>query len=258
MAEIAKYLLRSERSALEVRHHWAALTPYAATTAMFWAGGLLALWLFADVALLRVTCVFFLLFSLGWFAWMVGEWHLERFVVTDRRVLLLTGILTKRVAIMPLTKVTDLTYERTILGRLLGYGVFNIESAGQQQALSRIEFIPHPDELYQEVSGLLFGAETDDDGTGSSASGPGPHEPPQGPHGNGPDGGPHSGGPAGRGAPGRHSAPEVGAFRSGPPPPPPLSPPPPLPPLPDPPPWELPQPPEHRAVAPTTPLPTLP
>ncbi|MCW2603745.1 MAG: bacterial domain protein, partial [Pseudonocardiales bacterium] len=188
MAEIAKYLLPSERHALEVRHHWAALSGYAGTAAAFWAGGLLALYLFIDVALLRATFVFFLLFTVAWFLWMVGEWYLERFVVTDRRVLLLTGILTKRVAIMPLAKVTDLTYERTITGRLLGYGVFVIESAGQQQALSRIAYIPHPDQLYQEVSGLLFGSQSgSDDGTGSTggnaagSSGAGNGGPPQPP-----------------------------------------------------------------------------
>jgi membrane protein YdbS with pleckstrin-like domain len=175
MAEIARYLLPSERHALEVRRHWASLAGNAATTAAFWVGGLIALWLFQDVALLRITCVFFLLFSLAWFGWMVGEWQLERFVVTDRRVLLLTGILTKRIAIMPLAKVTDLTYERTVLGRVLGYGVFIIESAGQQQALSRIDFIPHPDQLYLQVSGLLFGTQSEDDGTGSTG---GPGQPP--------------------------------------------------------------------------------
>jgi hypothetical protein len=179
MSEIARYLLPSEKHAIEVRHHWAYLTPPALTTAAFWIGGLVSLWLFMDVPLLRTACLFFLLFSLLWFAWLVGEWWVERFVVTDRRVLLLTGILTKRVAIMPLAKVTDLTYERTIAGRLLGYGVFIIESAGQQQALRRIEFIPEPDALYHEVSGLLFGSQSlgEDDGTGSNSLMGGPDDP---------------------------------------------------------------------------------
>lgn len=94
---------------------------------------------------------------------------------------------------MPLAKVTDLTYERTIVGRLLGYGVFVIESAGQQQALSRIAYIPHPDQLYHEVSGLLFGSSpSTDDGTGSTggnnAGTGGPSGPPRPP---GPPGPPH-------------------------------------------------------------------
>lgn len=246
MTEIAKYLLPTERHALEVRHHWAALSGYAGTAAAFWAGGLVALYLFIDVALLRATFVFFLLFTVGWFLWMVGEWHLERFVVTDRRVLLLTGILTKRVAIMPLAKVTDLTYERTVVGRLLGYGVFVIESAGQQQALSRIAYIPHPDRLYHEVSGLLFGSQAgSDDGTGDSgANDAAPDRDAAADHPT------ESVGRHAR-AEARQARVEARHARPEPPPAPAADPPPPSVP------WELPQPADERASAPTAPLPSL-
>ncbi len=84
------------------------------------------------------------------------QWHHERFIVTDRRVLLVYGLLTQRIGVMPLSKVTDLTYERSLAGRLLGYGAFVVESAGQHQAFSRIDFLPYPDRLYHDVSMLLF------------------------------------------------------------------------------------------------------
>ena len=58
---------------------------------------------------------------------------------------------------MPLTKVTDLTYERSPLGRLLGYGTFIMESAGQDQALSRVDYLRSPDRLYQRLSQQMFG-----------------------------------------------------------------------------------------------------
>jgi uncharacterized membrane protein YdbT with pleckstrin-like domain len=97
-----------------------------------------------------------MLAGLIWFGWNWAQWYTEEFVITDRRVLLITGMIGRRVAIMPLSKVTDLTYERSIAGRLLGYGVFVVESAGQNQALSRIDYLPTPDKLYQDVSTLLF------------------------------------------------------------------------------------------------------
>lgn len=165
--KITEYLIPSESHAIEVRHHWAYLgTPIVATVA-FWIGGLIALSLSLEVPILRAACVFFLLFSLLWLAWHATEWWFERFVVTDRRVLLLTGVYAKKVAVMPLAKVTDLTYERSVPGRLLGYGSFVIESAGQQQALRRIRYLPEPLALYHEVSALLFGSRSArDDGTG--------------------------------------------------------------------------------------------
>ena len=42
-------------------------------------------------------------------------------------------------------------------GRILHYGTFIIESAGQDQALSRIDYLAHPLQRYREVSALLFG-----------------------------------------------------------------------------------------------------
>ncbi len=113
----------------------------------------------AQVEILRLVALCFMFFSLCWFAWQILDWRIERFMVTNRRVLLISGILTRNVAIMPLMKVTDLTYQQSPLGRILNYGSFILESAGQQQALSRVDFLPQPAKRYQQVSGLLFGTE---------------------------------------------------------------------------------------------------
>jgi hypothetical protein len=71
--------------------------------------------------------------------------------------MLTKGIFTHQVGMMPLTKVTDLTFERTLNGRMLGYGTMVIESAGQIQALNRIDFLPDPEEVYEAISELVFG-----------------------------------------------------------------------------------------------------
>ena len=56
---------------------------------------------------------------------------------------------------MPLSKVTDLTFERSIGGRMLGYGTLIVESAGQIQALNRIDYMPRPEEVYEALSELV-------------------------------------------------------------------------------------------------------
>jgi hypothetical protein len=40
---------------------------------------------------------------------------------------------------------------------MLGYGTMIIESAGQIQALNRIDFLPDPEEVYEAISELVFG-----------------------------------------------------------------------------------------------------
>ena len=45
---------------------------------------------------------------------------------------------------MPLTKVTDMSFKRSFPGRLLGYGEFIVESAGQDQALRNVRIYSVP------------------------------------------------------------------------------------------------------------------
>jgi hypothetical protein len=63
---------------------------------------------------------------------------------------------------MPLVKVTDMSFQRSTLGRLLGYGEFILESAGQDQALRVVDHLPYPEQLYLEVCGLIFPGRKDD------------------------------------------------------------------------------------------------
>ncbi|MBD5787796.1 PH domain-containing protein [Cellulosimicrobium terreum] len=89
--------------------------------------------------------------------WKVLEWRNEWFVATDKRLLLLYGLITHKVAMMPLTKVTDMNYGRSLVGRVLGYGQFLLESAGQDQALRRIDWVARPEATYRRICDTLFG-----------------------------------------------------------------------------------------------------
>lgn len=69
------------------------------------------------------------------------EWR-DVFVVTNWRVVRLSGVLTARVATMPINRILDMTMTRTPWGRALGYGHFVFESAAQEQGLREIKFVP--------------------------------------------------------------------------------------------------------------------
>lgn len=69
----------------------------------------------------------------------------------------LSGVFTKRAVSMPLSKITDAIYERSLLGRLLGYGLLDLESAGQA-GLDKISFLPDPDNFYRAVMSLALGS----------------------------------------------------------------------------------------------------
>ncbi|HWB73161.1 MAG TPA: PH domain-containing protein [Egibacteraceae bacterium] len=151
-----RYLTWDERKVLSVRRHPAVLVPpclhvlAAALAAMAtsppYGGKTLSdlLWWVTLGLLLR-------------FLWRGWLWSVDHIVVTDRRVFETSGVFNRNVASMPLGKVTDMTYRRNVWGRLLGYGEFIVESAGQEQALSRIDHLPQPDHFYRTLTWLVFG-----------------------------------------------------------------------------------------------------
>lgn len=158
-----RYLLPTERRVIEVRRHPAVMAwPLTQAVVVVLAAVVLS-YLTRHGGIIQTIVGILAILALLRVGWVVGDWWVERFVVTDQRVLLSSGLLARRVAMMPLRKVTDMTYERSVAGRLLGYGEFIMESAGQDQALSRVPYLPRPDALYLEVSQLLFGRGTDYD-----------------------------------------------------------------------------------------------
>lgn len=153
---LEKYLLPYEEQKLIIRRHPAVLLRYLIEA---FVGLILASVLTAFIPNGTVITVIWLLWLgvVGRMAFKVFEWSDEFFAVTGVRVMLVHGIVVRRVDMMPLTKITDLTVDRSILGRMLGYGTVVLESAGQDQALSKVEYCPEPEAIYLEISSVAFG-----------------------------------------------------------------------------------------------------
>ncbi|MCZ7421026.1 MULTISPECIES: PH domain-containing protein [unclassified Micromonospora] len=150
---VARYLFPTERYRGEWKRHWVHLaTPIivgvAATFVLGYLSGFLA---GQDVGALTTIAVLLWFAVMGWVAWRVADWWYDRFILTNKRVMVVNGIITRRVAMMPLVRVTDMKYEQTPAGRALNYGTFVLESAGQEQALREVKNLPNPNELYLRV-----------------------------------------------------------------------------------------------------------
>jgi hypothetical protein len=159
MAGEGRYLALDERLVVRMRRHPAILGKTALQTVGILVVGLtLSVWLSpSDGSDIIDTILGILILGAAVrFAWRLWEWSVERIVVTDRRLLEVSGVLTRKVGSMPLDKVTDMTYRRSFVGRILGYGAFIVESPGQKQALELINFIPQPDDFYQTVTSLVM------------------------------------------------------------------------------------------------------
>ena len=156
-ASVNRYLLPHERQVITVHQHPAVLIRPIFEVL---AGLAIAGWLTTVFAKNNGTAILII-----WILWglvflrlaiKVAEWGETYFVVTSQRFILATGLLTRKVNMMPLSKVTDMSFQRSTMGRILGYGEFILESAGQDQALNKVDHLPYPEQLYLEVCGLIF------------------------------------------------------------------------------------------------------
>jgi len=162
--DVAKYLLPGEEVIIATRRHWASLAePVVKSLPLLVIGGWLLL-LDPRNHLTSALGLIGLVVGLAYLGLHVAEWYMRHFIVSPRRMLLTSGVIARTVTLLPRRRITDLTWQETFFGQLLGYGTFRIESAGQHQALSRVTFLPHADDLYRKISELLFPGDNGDGG----------------------------------------------------------------------------------------------
>lgn len=84
-------------------------------------------------------------------------WWKSTYVVTDERVLLLQGLLSVNVSSVRLARVTETSFNRSVLGRILGYGDLKLDAAGEQLSLATLSRLPRAGEVYRLITSLLLG-----------------------------------------------------------------------------------------------------
>jgi uncharacterized membrane protein YdbT with pleckstrin-like domain len=153
---IVEYLMPQEDVVVAVRQHPIAI----AKPGLLIVAGLAAAAAVTTVGSVgsKIHLLAWLLFLvlLAWAAWKIIDWRYTYFIITENRLMLVTGVFSKNIGMMPLAKVTDMRLERSPTARALGYGKFVIESAGQEQALHDVPFVPYAKQLYQEILAMIF------------------------------------------------------------------------------------------------------
>ncbi len=163
--EFLRYLSDPEMNAdaLGGQIHWSSMLEPVLTT----AGGLFLCFLLisqmpVELAGAGSILILVMLFLIGRLAFRYWQWNRDLVFITTKRVITVTGVFTRNVAMLPLGKLTDMNYKRTILGMILKYGSFRLETAGQSQAVEMLGRIPNPDASYRHLQNLLFGRGTTD------------------------------------------------------------------------------------------------
>ena len=131
-------LADGERIALRTRQHWlATIVDGRVPWALFLASLiLLALAFTMGDGGIRTAVGYIvavgLIASLVWLGKHYWSWYAQDYIVTNRRVLKVEGIINKRSADSSLEKINDAVLEQNLFGRIFGYGDLDIMTAADE------------------------------------------------------------------------------------------------------------------------------
>lgn len=86
----------------------------------------------------------------GWSLRPWLTWQTTRIVLTSRRLVVRTGVLTKRGRDVPLSRINDVSFTCSLTDRLFGCGTLVVESAGERGTLV-LDDVPHVEALQRAL-----------------------------------------------------------------------------------------------------------
>jgi len=153
-----RLLAPGERIAFELKPHWRALiAPAIVLIVEVFVGT----WLYFSVANWSIGS-----WSLAWLQWPIliiligvaiwrvlvpfARWLTTQYVFTSRRIIVRRGLVTKQGRDMPLNKVNNVSFNVSLLGRIMNYGALEVESASDDGDLY-IDDVPDVEEIQRLV-----------------------------------------------------------------------------------------------------------
>ena len=164
-------LTEQEEVVLHLRPHWrAAVRPVLVLVVALAA--VLTAWIMLptdDGGRIGVAVVggVGLFFAVTRGVWPLVVWRCTHYVVTDERILLQDGVLSRERRDLPLARVNDHVMTQSLLDRMLGSGTLTVDSIGDQAAV--LASVPHAQQvqttLYEliEADRALHGDDGDDE-----------------------------------------------------------------------------------------------
>jgi uncharacterized membrane protein YdbT with pleckstrin-like domain len=111
-----------------------------------------------------VTLVAWVLVGIG-IVWFVIRpaliWVTATYTITTRRLITRHGVITRKGHDIPLTRVSDVAYERDLIDRMLGCGTLVISDASTHGQVA-LPDIPHIEETHRKLTDLLHELHSED------------------------------------------------------------------------------------------------
>ena len=163
MSYITKNLVQGETLLFETRHHWIVLLGPLIASLLLDAAGIACIVGFAfsknasapaflssiSPQVLLIVGLVFLVTSTVVLGYGVAKRNATEMGVTNRRVLIKTGMASRRTLDLMLSKVESIGVEETVMGRALGYGSVIVHGTGGTP--EQFFVIAHPQEFRRHV-----------------------------------------------------------------------------------------------------------
>ena len=137
------------------RHHWVFFVAEMVKWIVFAVAVvvliiLLKVWWLPDAGWIWWLLLGFLIPAVR-IAWGFLSWRMNVYVLTNRRVIESTGVLSKRVADSSLEKLTDIVLKQSIVGRMLDYGDIVVLTASAGAGINDLKQIRRPMEFKTQM-----------------------------------------------------------------------------------------------------------
>jgi uncharacterized membrane protein YdbT with pleckstrin-like domain len=145
MGYVEELLASNERVIYRTRKHWIAPLFATVTGTLLTVGGIAAMTgrIFTDAAWLDNILLWGGLLALLVGLVLLGkafvEWRSEEYVVTNHKVMKVSGILRKTAEGSALEKINDITISQSVLGRALDFGTLSVLTAADESNLRYTE-----------------------------------------------------------------------------------------------------------------------
>jgi hypothetical protein len=126
MGYIDSLMGRNEQTVFITRQHWLVLVATALMDGLLAIAALVVAILLGRAEGILAVLAVLAVFPIIHFVIRFLNWYNAQFIVTNRRVMEIRGVINKRVSDSSLEKVNDVVLEQSILGRFLNYGTVEI------------------------------------------------------------------------------------------------------------------------------------
>jgi len=160
MAFPRKFLNENEEIVLDLRPHWSFFAgPVAAVVGALVLMALAFAWDLHEVV--QLTTLALVVAALIWCFARWCRWVTTNFVVTTDRLIYRHGVFAKRGQEIPLERLNDVSFHRTLIHRILGAGDLLIESAGER-GQQPFDHIAHPERVQNIIHREIEAAQARD------------------------------------------------------------------------------------------------